>query len=749
MKTELLWKQSNDEENLAACFASLALYYKCNIPFYRIVQALSVSENPEYISNISVKLEQLGFKAKEISSSWNVKSISWPLLARYANEGEKERFVVIYRKRLQTITIMDPLTGDFRKIKNVDFEKYYKGLLIFIIPVDTIEKYKKASNLERFGYLFKTNKAGLLQSFAGAIAETILGLATVVYVLKIIDYVLTDGNTNLLNLMSVAMLVFLALRIILNVCRKLITLKIEVNIDAGLTLAYFKQILSLPKPFYNTNRNGEITSRIYDVNEVSSFVTTVMQQIILNILFVSFSVFFMFIYSWKLALTVFFSLSLYYCLHALYKKASKAYFREYKVNYSDFFAHFTESLSSVDTIKSFLGIRYFGDVAEKKYFSFLKTKYKISVINIILENGTEFISGITIVIIMWLGAGLVIQHTITPGTLISFYALLGYLFSPAKSLVNSNYFAQLALIATDRLFEIMETDTEEKNKAAVILPKGYKGDIQLNDVKFHHTSSKTLFNNFNLTVAVGKTTAMVGESGSGKTTLISLIQGLYVPYEGSISIGSYNLANVDLTSLRNLIGVVPQKVDLFTGSIVENIALGAINPDMRKIVDLCRLLGIKDFIENLPQGYHTQVGEQGAMLSGGEKQRIAIARALYRDPEILIFDEATSSLDSASESYVKRVLQMLRRKGKTIIIIAHRLSTIMDADNIVVLKHGKMVEKGDHNQLMQKKRHYFHMWQYQYPHTESIELHSLVKRLDSRQTSHAKTDDKIAYHGNS
>ncbi len=667
MNPKLKWKQTSNDENIAACLASLALYYNCNIPFFRITQFFSANDDKRNLSQNSGKFEQIGFKAKVISTDWNVKSITWPLMALYANEGEEERFVVVYKKGLQSTTIMDPLSGNFEKIRRLDFEKNYKGILVFVVPVDSIEKYKKANNFQRFGYLLKAHKAKLLQSFIGALAEIILELTAIIYILKIVDYVLTDGNTNLLNLMSLAMLVFLVLRIVLNVCRRLLILKVETNIDGRLTLAYYNQIISLPKNFYQTNKNGDLTSRIYDVNEISQFTTSVVQKMILNTLFIAFSLLFMFAYSWKLTLAVFISLFLYYCLYTFYKKTSEVYFRKYKINYSDFYAHFTESLSSIDTIKNFSAGQFFSNIAESKYISFLKTKYKTSVINIILENSTELISGVAIIVIMWFGSLMVINHYITPGALISFYVLLGYLFTPAKNLVYSNYSAQLALIATDRLFEIMELSTENDDKPGITLPKGFKGDIRLNNISFHYGSNKLLFDKLSLKFPSGKTTAIVGESGSGKTTLVSLIQKLFVPDEGAIYFEDYNLANISINSLRNHIGIVPQKVDLFAGTIVENIALGQLNPDMRKIVDLCKLLGINKFIENLDNGYNTQVGEQGSMLSGGERQRIAIVRALYKDPEILILDEATSALDSASEIYVKNVIQLLRQKGKTII----------------------------------------------------------------------------------
>ena len=246
------------------------------------------------------------------------------------------------------------------------------------------------------------------------------------------------------------------------------------------------------------------------------------------------------------------------------------------------------------------------------------------------------------------------------------------------------------------------------------LRKDMIGDIVFENVSFRYGSRKEVFNGLNLKIDKGKTTAVIGESGSGKTTLISLLQHIYPIQSGQIRIGGYDISQISNKSLRSLVGTVPQQIELFAGTIIENIAVGDLQPDMKRIVDLVEQLGLKDFIERLPNGYMTYIGEHGASLSGGERQRIAIARALYKEPEILIFDEATSSLDSISEKHVKRTLDALASSGKTVIIIAHRLSTVKNADMIVVLDNGKVSETGTHKQLFNSNGIYNRLWNEQF-----------------------------------
>jgi ATP-binding cassette subfamily B protein len=312
------------------------------------------------------------------------------------------------------------------------------------------------------------------------------------------------------------------------------------------------------------------------------------------------------------------------------------------------------------------------------------------------------------------GGGFVLENEITPGELLSFYALIGYFTGPVSSLIGLNKVVQNAIIAADRLFEIMDLE-REKEENQIDLEKENLGDIRFKGVNFRYGSRVTVFENFSLEIPKGKVTAIVGESGSGKSTLMALLQNLYPLQSGHVYIGDYDLQYIKNDSLRSIIAVVPQKIDLFAGNVVENIAVGHYHPDMKKIISICTGLGILEFIEKLPNGFNTYLGENGATLSGGQKQRIAIARALYKDPEILILDEATSSLDSASERYVQRMVEILREQQKTVVIIAHRLSTVFRADSIVVMEKGKVAEQGSHSKLMYNKATYFKLWMEQFP----------------------------------
>jgi ATP-binding cassette subfamily B protein len=360
-------------------------------------------------------------------------------------------------------------------------------------------------------------------------------------------------------------------------------------------------------------------------------------------------------------------------IYFLFNRLNKKYQRKIMESGADLEAHLVESLNAVSTIKRF-GIEQFANLkTEMRFVHLLKNTYRSIYGSILANGGIEFVSAGITVAVLWAGSSLVIKQELTPGTLMLFYSLIGYVLGPVGKLISSNQTIQDAMIAADRLFQIMDLEREEDESQKIRLERDMIGDIRFENVAFRYGSRKQVFESLNLTIKKGQTTAIVGESGSGKTTLISLLQHLYPIGKGNIYIGNYNLSQISNESLRRLVGAVPQQIELFAGNLIENIAIGDFDPDMKKITELSEQLGIREFIEKLPNSYLTPIGEHGASLSGGERQRIAIERALYKGPEILIFDEATSSLDSVSEKFVKQTLNHLAKQGKTIIVIAHRL----------------------------------------------------------------------------
>jgi ATP-binding cassette subfamily B protein len=461
-------------------------------------------------------------------------------------------------------------------------------------------------------------------------------------------------------------------------------------------------------------RVGEIVSRINDAVKIRAFINDIAISLLVSLFIVFFSFVLMFVYSWKLALILSAVIPLYGLIYYITNKLNKKRERKLMEATAELESQLVESLNSVRTIKEF-GLESYSNLqTEMRFINLLRSIYLSTTNGLFSSTGTELISRASTIVLLWVGSYYVIDRTITPGELLSFYALAGYFTGPVSNLIGMNKSIQNALIAADRLFEIMDLE-QETNSNLMEIPRDRIGDIEFHNVNFSYGTRTDVFSHFSFCIKKGEITAVVGESGSGKTTLVALIQKLYPLNGGSISMGNYNLAHISTESLRKIVGVVPQRVDLFNGTVTENIAVGEFAPDMSKVLDICQSLGMQAFIEKLPAGFNNCLGENGTTLSGGEKQRIAIARALYRDPEILLFDEATSSLDNHSEQFVQETIQQLKNQGKTILIIAHRLSTVVHADHIAVLEKGLLLEEGTHLNLWKQKGKYYSMWQKQLP----------------------------------
>ncbi|AQG80145.1 peptidase domain-containing ABC transporter [Spirosoma montaniterrae] len=718
MKKKTIVKQHDITDCGAACLASIAAHYKLLMPIARIRQMASTDQKGTNVLGMIEAAQRLGFQAKGVRGTFeSLTKIPKPAIAHVIVKDVLQHFVVIYDVTPKHVVVMDPGPGKFVKYSHEEFQKIWTGVLILLLPDAEFQTgNQKVSALQRFWQLVLPHRSVMLQALFGALIYTVLGLSTSIYVQKIVDNVIVEGNRNLLNLLSVTMILILLLQLFIGTVKSMFALKTGQQIDARLILGYYKHLMKLPQQFFDTMRVGEIISRINDAVKIRAFINDAATGLVVNVFIVLFSFGMMFTYDWKLALIMLAVIPFYGIIYYLVNRLNKKYQRILMEDSAELESQLVESLNAVGTIKRF-GLESFANIkTETRFVKLLRTIFNSARNSIWSGNATEIVSRLFTIILLWVGAGYVIDNQITPGELMSFYALIGYFTGPASELIGMNRTVQDALIAADRLFEIMDLEREQtENK--IELRSDMIGDIRFNGVSFRYGSRTQVFDHLNLTVPKGKITAVVGESGSGKSTLLSLLQNLYPLQHGSIHIGDYDIKHISNDSLRRRVSVVPQKIDLFAGDVIDNIAVGVYQPDMEQIMAICQRLGITEFIEKLPNGFHTYLGENGASLSGGQKQRIAIARALYQNPDILILDEATSSLDSISEQCVQETIRHLREQNKTVILIAHRLSTVMNADKIVVVDQGKVIEEGAHFALMALQGAYFRLWASQMPLT--------------------------------
>lgn len=714
-------KQHDITDCGAACLASISAFYGLHLPIAKIRQMASTDRKGTNVLGLVEAAGELGFEVKAVKSkkadgSNNIEplqQIPTPAIAHVIKGGKLLHYEVIYEVKKEKIQIMDPGTGELKWQPLKEFNNEWTGILVLLMPKDDFQKIDKTvSMLKRFTFLLRPHRKAVIESIFGAIIYTLLGLATSVYVGKIVDYVIPNGNGNLLNLLSVLMLVILVLSLFIDAVKTVYMLRTGIKIDTRLILGYYKHLLRLPQSFFDSMRSGEIISRVNDAVKIRSFINETLVGLMVNIFTVIFAFALMFTYYWKLAVIMLLIIPMYFTLYMLYNRVNRVILRKGMEQAAELNAQLVESINTAGTVKRF-GLEEYEDIkTENRFVSYIKTVYKSSINALWANLGSSAISRIFTIILLWAGTYFVLDNIITSGELMSFYSLTSYFIGPIASLIGINRVYQDAKIAASRLFEIMDLDMEEVD-GKIRFSKEQVGDISFEHVDFRYGTRTEVFKDFSVTFKKGQINALVGESGSGKTTLAALLQNLYPLQNGHVRIGGVDVRHINNADLRALVCVVPQRIDLFEGTILENITLDDYDPDNARVLKLCKDVGLLEFIEGLPLGFNTNIGENGVQLSGGQRQRLAIIRALYRNPEVLVLDEATSSLDSESEKSIKRIVSDLRIQGKTVLLIAHRLGTVMNADEIFVLKEGALVEQGTHRQLIAKNGEYARFWKAQ------------------------------------
>lgn len=723
-------KQQDISDCGAACLSSIASHYKLHLPIAKIRQIVGTNKNGTNLLGLVEGAEKIGFDAKGVKG--HIESLSKvpiPAIAHITLENDLQHYIVIYKVSKKSIRIMDPGSGDMSNMPLSRFMKLWTGILVILLPSDSFSPGNQKIPLRlRLWQLLKPHKFTLIQAFIGALFYTLLGFSTSIYIQKITDQVLETNNSDLLNTMSVFMLIILIAQILLSVFKDLFLIRAGQEIDARLILGYFKHLLKLPQKFFDTMRVGEIISRINDAVKIRVFISNTSLTLMVNFMIVLFSFLLMFTYYWKLGLLMLTVIPLYLLIFAVTNAVNKKTERKMMEAAADVESQLVSSLNSIATIKQFSLEDLMQTKTEIKFIRLLKEGYRSSLNHLFSQSATQFISGFFTILLLWVGSYYVMAKELSPGELLSFFAILGYFTGPVTGLISSNKLIQNALIAADRLFEILDLEISGIQDQFKILDSGIKS-ITFKSVVFRYDHTKEVFSDLNLHFQQGEITAIVGESGSGKSTVIKLIQGLYQLNSGQILLNGVAMTYYSTADLNARISIVPQKVELFSGTIFDNISIGSSKKCLNTALRICKSLNMLVFIENLPNGFNTVLDDNGSVLSGGQKQMIAIARALYLNPDVLILDEATSSLDSHAEYALQRALQKLINNKKIIILITHRLMNLSNVDRIIVLEQGKLAEQGSHSELMNNNGVYRSLWERQIP-SGYIHMTSSIKNFN-------------------
>ncbi|MEG0661556.1 MAG: peptidase domain-containing ABC transporter [Anaerorhabdus sp.] len=694
--------QHDASDCAAASLATILLAYKCEISIMKIREIIGTDLYGTSVKGIVDGLEKLHFetKAMRVEIEDIKEDITFPAIAQIHTKEGLNHFVVIHKVKKDNFIIADPAKG-IEKLTRDKFSELFTGVLVLMIPTSKFEnmKYKDKGMFDLFCALILPQKKLLITIILASLLLSGIGILASTFSKVLMDEIIPFQLKNSLYIFLIVFGTISLVQNLLSSFKEQVALYLSRKVDIPLLLGYYNHIIHLPYSFFSSRKVGDIITRFQDAMTIKDIFTTVSVSLILDILLALISSIILFNMNSSLFLILVIMVIINIILIYIFKKPYK------KLNYEQMEAgaylnsQLIESMQNIETIKSQNDELQQIHKLENKFVSLLKIGYKEGTLKNVQGVISNFIGSLGNIVFMGIGALFIIDGKMSIGDLLVFQTLSQYFTEPIQSLVGLQLTFQEANIAMTRLNELMSLDREDVNAENQVKNIDIKGEIIFDKVNFAYGSRPAVIKDLSLYIPSGSKVALVGESGAGKSTIAKLLLKFMDTKEGKITIDGYDLQDIDQSFLRKEIAYIPQNIELFTGTILENLKVGNSDAKYEEMVMACRMAGASDFIDKLPNRYGAFVEEGGSNFSGGEKQRLAIARALLTKSKIFIFDEATSNLDSFSEQKLHDLMFKKIDKATTI-IIAHRLSTIINCDYICFIEDGKIAEQGSHEELM-------------------------------------------------
>ena len=724
------YKQPDIKDCGPTCLKIIAKHYGKTLNIQTLRTFSETTREGSNLLFLSDAAEKIGFRTLGVKISLNkLEEAPLPCILHW----NKEHYVVLYKIKKNKYFISDPAIG-LLEYSQEEFLKFWIGnnahqtteegiaLLVELTPNfrhfdklnvnsqgDIGEKEEKSFG---FSLLFKyilPYKSFVFQLIIGLLAGSLLQLIFPFLTQSVVDVGIQNQNIHFIYMVLFAQLFLFFGKTALELIRSWILLHLSSRINISLISDFFIKLMNLPISFFDVRMTGDIMQRINDHHRIERILTT-------SSLSVLFSFINMFImggvlayYNIKIFIVFFVGSFFYFLWVTLFLK------RREKLDYKRFAEVSQEQSKVIELINGMQEIKLHNAEKQKRWgWEYVQARlFRVSMKGLVLEQtqsiGSNFINELKNIIIVFLSAKLVIDGQITLGMMMAISSIVGSLNGPIVQLISFIREAQDAKISLARLSEIHEKEDETQNDEEKIHDIPKDADIVIKDLSFRYIGSDVnVLENLNLTIPANKITAIVGTSGSGKTTLMKLLLKFYEPNSGEVLINKTPLSRLSQKTWRYHVGSVMQEGYIFSDSIANNIAIGVDIINKEKLAYASDVANIKTFIEDYPLGYNTKIGMEGVGMSTGQKQRLLIARAVYKNPEMLFFDEATSALDANNEKEIMEKLDIFF-KNKTVVVIAHRLSTVMNADQIVVLEKGKIVEIGNHKELVDLKGSYYEL----------------------------------------
>ncbi|QBJ87548.1 peptidase domain-containing ABC transporter [Chryseobacterium gleum] len=724
MKKFPFYRQPDAKDCGPTCLRIISKYYGKLVGLQYIRMLSETTRIGSSLLNLSNAAEKIGFKTNGVKINFDIltRAIPLPCIVHW----DKKHFVVVYEIKKKSkdylVYVSDPAYG-LVTYKKDEFIKHWIGnnanealkegiaLVVETTPAfynkewDDEGKKLNLRFLSRYAFKYKSL---IIQLAVGLLAGSLLSLILPFLTQSIVDIGIQNRDINFIYLVLIAQFMLYLGRMGIDIVRSWILLHLSTRINISLVSDFFIKLMKLPISFFDTRMTGDIMQRIGDHSRIEQLLTGSALSTLFSIVnFFVYSIILLF-YDYRLFLVFLVGATLYSMWILFFLKKRK------DLDYKNFSQVSQTQSKVIELINGMQEIKMQNAEKKKRWaWESLQVKiFRLRIESLALDQwqsiGGGFINQIKDMVISFLSAKLVVDGNITLGMMMSIQYIIGQLNGPIGQVIGFIKQLQDASISLERLNEIHEKDEEER-EGAEYAPEISEGDLLVHNLSFRYTgSNQNVFENLNLIIPYQKTTAIVGVSGSGKTTLIKLLLKFYEPTEGDIRLGSQNFKNISPTMWRDHVGVVMQDGYIFNDTIADNIAVGDDDIDKSRLKHAVHIANIKEFIESLPLTYNTKIGNEGMGISGGQKQRLFIARAVYKSPKYIFFDEATSALDANNERTIIDNLEHFF-KGRTAVIVAHRLSTVKHADKIIVLDQGKVIEEGTHVELVSLKGAYYQL----------------------------------------
>lgn len=565
--------------------------------------------------------------------------------------------------------------------------------------------------LKRFWRDFVWRRPMVVLAAAMMVLSVLLQLPVPLLTMWTIDAVVADQSFSIVNQLALALVALVILRHVFSYIHEKVTLQLKESIILDIQDRLYRHLQALPLGFFSQKHSTYLQSRVMnDSRAVEGALVRTFITIAVNALTFVVGAAIILAIRYQVGFVLLFTVIPFACIRFFANKRMRELSAEMQEKQATTSAMISERLAGIATIKALGQEDDQADLVSKKLDDLKGIYLRTNWFGIVSSVGTSLVTSLSIAFVLWYGLYQVTLGAMSLGQVVGILSLLNFLYVPINSLVAANISIQQASSALHRIYEFLE-ETPESSPSGEL--GAVEGKVEVRDIVFGYQPNTRVFNNFSLSVSARETIALVGHSGAGKSTLVRLLPRLYEVQGGQILIDGQDTREIGLRHLRSVIGIVDQQAFLFTGTIFDNISLGRPGASMEDVVEAARNAYANDFISALSDGYQTKVGERGVTLSGGECQRIALARMFLRDPRILILDEAVSALDSQSEEYIQRSLRSLAI-NRTTIIIAHRLSTLLLAERIVLIENGVLIEEGTHDELIARRGAYAKLFQQQF-----------------------------------